>query len=119
MTRPLVLIDAENVRRSRWPNLSRGELVERCRAWGAQENFSLELVFDGRAPEAKESPALALAGSGAEKADELIVRRAEELRSAGVPFWLVTSDRELRELAGAGAERVLGGGAFVRGLGVG
>ena len=29
----LVVVDAENVRRSRWPNLSREELVDRARAW--------------------------------------------------------------------------------------
>jgi hypothetical protein len=32
-TRVTVLVDAENVRRSRWPNLSREELVECSRAW--------------------------------------------------------------------------------------
>jgi hypothetical protein len=37
------------------------------------------------------------------------VRRAGELADA---YWLVTSDRELRERAGGGAERVIGGGAF-------
>ncbi len=29
------------------------------------------------------------------------------------PYWLVTSDRELRERAGADAERIVGGGAFL------
>jgi hypothetical protein len=28
--------------------------------------------------------------------------------------WLVTSDRALREAAGAGTERLIGGGAFLR-----
>jgi hypothetical protein len=34
-----------------------------------------------------------------------------------VAHWLVTSDRELRERAGSGAERVIGGGSFLRQLG--
>ena len=34
---PLVIVDAENVRRSLWPNLSPEELVERTRAWAARE----------------------------------------------------------------------------------
>jgi hypothetical protein len=32
------------------------------------------------------------------------------------PYWLVTSDRGLRERAGERAERVIGGGSFVREL---
>jgi hypothetical protein len=38
------------------------------------------------------------------------------LTEVGEPFWLVTSDRELRERAGAGADEVIGGGGFVREL---
>ena len=34
---PLVIVDAENVRRSLWPNLSPEELVARARAWAARE----------------------------------------------------------------------------------
>jgi len=47
-----------------------------------------------------------------ETADEWIVREAP----AHAPYWLVTSDRELRELAGPGAARVIGGGSFAREL---
>jgi hypothetical protein len=32
----LVVVDAENVRRSRWPNISRQQLVERAREWAAR-----------------------------------------------------------------------------------
>ena len=113
---PLVLVDAENVRRSTWPNLTREELVERCRAWGEREDRPVEIVFDGRAPRVGAAPGLSVVGSGAESADELITRRADQLRGAGEPFWLVTSDRALRQVAGVGAERVLGGGSFVREL---
>ena len=47
-----------------------------------------------------------------ESADDRIVRETAELDR----YWLVTSDRELRERAGGRAERVVGGGAFVREL---
>jgi hypothetical protein len=47
-----------------------------------------------------------------ETADEWLIREAGRF----APYWLVTSDRELRELAGPGAERVIGGGAFAKGL---
>ena len=44
-----------------------------------------------------------------ESADDWIARHARDHR----PYWLVTSDRELRERAGAEAERVIGGGKFL------
>jgi rRNA-processing protein FCF1 len=47
-----------------------------------------------------------------ETADEWLIREAFRF----TPYWLVTSDRELRELAGDGAERVIGGGSFAREL---
>ena len=43
----LVVVDAENVRRSIWPNISPEELVERTRAWAAREGHDLLIVFDG------------------------------------------------------------------------
>jgi rRNA-processing protein FCF1 len=50
---------------------------------------------------------------GEETADDRIAREASELDG---PYWLVTSDRELRERAGGRAERVIGGGSFAREL---
>ena len=47
-----------------------------------------------------------------ESADDRIVRETAALDR----YWLVTSDRELRQRAGGGAERVIGGGSFVREL---
>jgi rRNA-processing protein FCF1 len=47
-----------------------------------------------------------------ETADDWLIREAGRF----APYWLVTSDRELRELAGAGAERVIGGGSFAKEL---
>jgi hypothetical protein len=89
-----VIVDAENVRRSLWPNIGRDELVELVEAWATQEGHRALVVFEGD-----------------ESADDRIARWAAESKG---PYWLVTSDRELRERAGGGAERVLGGGSFAR-----
>jgi predicted RNA-binding protein with PIN domain len=116
MSGAVVLLDAENVRRSRWPNIAAADLVERCRAWGEREGVAVEVVFDGKAPAAEPGPRLVLLGSGSETADAWLARRAASLRARGTPFWLVTSDRALRAEAGPGAERVVGGGSFLREL---
>jgi hypothetical protein len=94
-----VLVDANNVRRSVWPNVSGEELVERCRAWALEHGHEIDVVFDGTV-----------------SADDQIAERAARLRAEGRPFWLVTSDRGLRSRAEAGAGRVIGGGTFVREL---
>jgi hypothetical protein len=103
----LVIVDAENVRRSIWPNLSRKELVARARAWAAGEGHDLLIVFDGPAPE--EAPDLV----GSPHADDEIVLRST---SADGPLWVTTSDRELRRRLGDRPERIVGGGTFVRWL---
>jgi hypothetical protein len=89
-----VLVDAENVRRSVWPNIGRRELEELVEAWAGREGHRALVVFEG-----------------AETADDWIARRAADAEG---PYWLVTSDRGLRERAGARAERIIGGGAFAR-----
>ena len=71
----------------------------------------MEVYFDGRAP-------AGAIGTGGESADDWIARRAVELRGDGVSYWLVTSDRELRARAGARAERMIGGGGFLKELGL-
>ena len=91
-----VFVDAENVRRSQWPNIPRDELVGLVEAWGEREGVEPIVVFEGD-----------------ESADDRIAREAAELDG---PYWLVTSDRGLRERAGGGAERVIGGGRFLREL---
>ena len=101
-----VLVDGENVRRSAWPNVSRERLVELVREWGAANGHDVLVVFDGSAPEDAED----VVGSGAETADEWLIRETAQLDG----FWLVTSDRALRAAAGEGAERTIGGGAFLR-----
>ena len=97
-----VVVDAENVRRSAWPNLSRDELVTRARAWAERERAELLIVFDGDAP----ADAPDLVGSSRRSADDLIA----ELDG---PFWLASSDRELRRRVGSRAERLVGGGSFL------
>ena len=101
----LVVVDAENVRRSLWPNLAPGELVRRAREWAAGEGHELLVVFDGPTPE--DAPDLV----GSRNADDAIVDLAPTLRSA---WWLVTSDRGLRERVGDRPERTIGGGSFAR-----
>jgi len=100
-----VFVDGRNVQRSQWPNLSDEELLERCRDWAERNGHEVVLVFDG------EAPAGAI-GSGAESADDWLIR--EVPRHPGA--WLVTSDRALRDAAAANAERVIGGGGFLREL---
>jgi hypothetical protein len=103
----LVLVDAENVRRSQWPNLSPAELVARARAWAVREGHGLLVVFDGDPPD--EAPDV----EGSAYADDAIAAHVER---ADGPVWVVTSDRGLRARVEDGAERIVGGGTFLREL---
>jgi predicted RNA-binding protein with PIN domain len=107
----LVVVDAENVRRSLWPNLLPEQLVELLGAWAAEQDAEVLAVFDGRAPSGVAR--VESVGTVAESADDSIASRVHELDQ---PYVLVTSDRELRARAGEGAERIVGGGKFVREL---
>ena len=91
-----VLVDGENVRRSLWPNMPKGELVERSRAWGEAAGHHVVVVWEG-----------------GETADDRIAREVTELEP---PVWVVTSDRELRERVAPHVERIVGGGSFAREL---
>ncbi len=91
-----VFVDAENVRRSLWPNIPGDELEELCADWGERNGHDVVVIWEDE-------------GS----ADDIIARRVRELEP---PVWVVTSDRELRERVGARAERVIGGGTFAREL---
>jgi hypothetical protein len=115
--RPVVLIDGRNVQRSTWPNLTDAELVRRVRAWAGAEGVAAIVTFDGRSPQAGGDRDCAVVEVTGESADAWLVRAADSLVRLEVPFWLVTSDRELRTLAGRRAERVIGGGGFLRELG--
>jgi hypothetical protein len=91
-----VLIDAENVRRSLWPNMPGAELEERAKAWAEERGHTATVVWEGK-----------------DSGDDQIARLAAELEP---PIWVVTSDRELRERVRERAERVIGGGSFAREL---
>ena len=107
----IVLVDAPNVRRSLWPNLSPERLVELLARWAESDGAKAVAVFDGPAPEPVAG--VEVVGTGSESADDWITRKAAELTE---PYVLVTSDRELRERAGGNAERIIGGGVFAREL---
>ena len=92
-----VLVDAENVRRSVWPNIGRAELEQRCLEWGRAQGHDVIVIWDGE-----------------ETADDRI---AWEVRQLAPPLWVVTSDRELRERVADRVERIVGGGSFARELG--
>jgi predicted RNA-binding protein with PIN domain len=113
---PVTLVDAENVRRSQWPNIGREELVELVRRWAEATGAHALVVFDGDAPEAGSDARLKVVGTKQESADDRIARDAEKLARLGRPYRLVTSDRGLRTRAGAAAEDLVGGGTFMRAL---
>ena len=111
---PVVLVDARNAMRSRWPNFSEDRFLELTRAWGEHEGVRLVVVFDGRAPgdlvgvhELDERTTVV--GTGGEIADDWIAEHAPAL---GERVWLVSSDRGLRVRVEGVVERVLGGGSF-------
>jgi hypothetical protein len=113
-----VLIDARNVLRSQWPNVPEQELVQRCREWAERHDHEIVVVFDGTAPGGvvgveQLGGRSTLVGSGKESADDWLAREAPRYPAA----WLVTSDRELRARAGQSADRIIGGGSFLRELG--
>ena len=115
------LVDARNVARSRWPNIPEAELVSLVQRWAQARGLRAVLVFDGEAPwvgvgERTLDEATLLVGTGRASADDRLVEESGRRRAAGEPFWLVTSDRALRTVAGEGAERTIGGGAFAREL---
>ncbi len=91
-----MLVDAENVRRSLWPNIAEDELEPLCEQWGEANGHDVIVVWED-----------------SESADDWIAREVRELEP---PLWVVTSDRELRERVRGYADRILGGGAFAREL---
>jgi hypothetical protein len=115
----LVLIDGNNVLRSRWPNLAAEEVARLSCRWAAEQGCTALVVFDRRAPDVPDAPGCTnckIVGSGGRSADERLIDEAAELARRGERFWLVTSDRALRAAAGEHAERTIGGGSFVRTL---
>src|SRR5262249_51718454 len=105
--RPVALVDARNVLRSRWPNIREDALVRGVEDWATGVGVDPVIVFDGRAPEVETGARLV--GTGRQIADDWIADEAARLEAEGAPYWLGTSDRELLERAGRAAERGLGG----------
>jgi hypothetical protein len=91
-----VLVDAENVRRSLWPNIAEDELEPLCERWAEANGHDVIVIWEGT-----------------ESADDRIAREVRELEP---PLWVVTSDRELRERVRRYADRIVGGGTFAREL---
>jgi predicted RNA-binding protein with PIN domain len=91
-----VLVDAENVRRSVWPNIARDELVKLSDAWAKANGHEVVVVWEE-----------------AQSADDRIAQQVKELPP---PVWVATSDRELRERVREHADRIVGGGSFAREL---
>jgi hypothetical protein len=110
--KPVVLVDARNVIRSRWPNLNPGWFLERTRAWAEREDVETLVVFDGRAPAWEDDERQTVAGTCGGSADDLIADEAARLAGEGQPVWLVSSDRGLRARVASEVERTIGGGTF-------
>jgi predicted RNA-binding protein with PIN domain len=116
-----LLVDGRNVQRSLWPNLAPERVLEQARRWAADRGLRAVVVFDGRAPgelvgEHELGDGSLVVGTGAESADDWLIRAAAERHADRRDFWLVTSDRALRQAASPGAARTIGGGSFAREL---
>jgi predicted RNA-binding protein with PIN domain len=114
---PVVLVDARNVMRSRWPNIPEERFVDLTRAWAEQGEVRIVAVFDGRAPGERTGvheldERTTIVGTGRETADDWIAEHARELVQDGNRLWLVSSDRGLRERVTGYVERMIGGGSF-------
>lgn len=121
MSRRVVIVDARNVIRSRWPNFAEERFLELARVWADAEGAQLVAVFDGRAPGSRVGShhlgdGATVVGTGGESADDWIAKHAAGIAGDGTVLWLVTSDRELRERAAEYVERVIGGGSFAGSL---
>jgi hypothetical protein len=111
--RALALVDGRNVQRSRWPNVPDADMVRRACEWAEQEGVHAVVVFDGNTDAQGDGVTCTVVPVRGETADEWIIRQTAALHRLGVPFVLVTSDRELRRLAGSNATRIIGGGSFL------
>jgi hypothetical protein len=114
---PIVLVDARNVIRSRWPNLAEEWFLERTRAWAEREGVRAQVVFDGSAPAWQDDDRMTVEGTGSGIADDRIAEEAKRLRAEGRRLWLVSSDRGLRARVAPYVERTIGGGTFAGELG--
>lgn len=111
-----LVVDARNVMRSHWPNLTEDRVIDLTRAWAEREDVSALIVFDGEpygfgsgVSELDErTRVVGTRGS----ADDWIAEHAELLARDDARVWLVSSDRGLRQRVGQFVERRIGGGSF-------
>jgi hypothetical protein len=108
----IVLVDARNVVRSRWPNLPEARFLELTRDWAECEGVHALVVFDGRAPALPADDRMTVVGTSGSSADDRIAAEAERLAGEGLRLWLVSSDRGLRARIAPFVERTIGGGTF-------
>lgn len=137
-SRTLVLVDGTNIahalawtgsaapragggRRAAVEDAAR-RLVDASVGWAARADVDVLVTFDGAGPfgagELRCSPSAVVVGTGSRDADSVLEDHASATCRSGGRWWLVTSDRALREVAGAGADRVLGARAWLREIGL-
>jgi predicted RNA-binding protein with PIN domain len=110
---PLVLVDAWNVIRSRWPNVPEERFIELTRRWAEREGVRAVIVFDGRPTEVHDlDERTSVTGTAGGSADDWIAEHARNQAQEDRRLWVVTSDRELRSRVEPYVERIVGGGAF-------
>lgn len=95
-------------------------LVDSVASWSGGLNFDdvVLLVFDGSGqPMRKRKDSVdsrfQVVASYSQSADSLIEIRAVKLSDAGLPFWVVSDDNQIRVVAGNRAERVLSAKDFI------
>jgi predicted RNA-binding protein with PIN domain len=94
-----------------------GLLCDGLLGWIVGEGHEALLVFDGVGPQGEGARdwghGLVVVGSGRAEGDVILERRAVELRASGRSHWVVSDDRVVRDVAGAGADRTLGSAELV------
>lgn len=112
----ILVVDARNVMRSRWPNLSEDRVIDLTRAWAHRQEAGALIVFDGRAAgfgtgmSELDERTCVVGTTGS--ADDWIAERAKLLADEGKRVWLVSSDRGLKQRVAPFVERIIGGGSF-------
>lgn len=109
-----LVVDAENVRRSVWPNVSRTELVRLCGWYAHEHGLSVAVVFDGAPPTTEARDDVRLVGEPGRSADDLIVELVATFGPEAAT--VATSDRGIRQRLGGTGASLVGGGSFIREL---
>lgn len=95
----------------------RQRLVDALCSWAPVAGVEVQVVFDGagpwRAGKVRATADVVVIGSGRAEGDDVIERRAANAHRDRRAYWVVTSDRQLQQVAGARAERVVDADDFV------